>query len=117
MAIEASQWKTVAIQEGETKNGAGEGWLFKGQQGDMTFCVTARFTAGTQALIPLMAYFWQHTACQNNVYLWNFVYIDRNKKEGCSAFGWDRINFLRSSLYGAMFCTCDENSVDNTGMF
>lgn len=33
-------------------NGAGEGLSFKGQQGDMTFCVC--FTAGTQALIPLI---------------------------------------------------------------
>jgi len=27
------------------------------------------------------------------------------------------VNFLHSSLYGAMFWICDENSVDNTGTF
>lgn len=54
MVIEASQWETVVVQGGRNKqtNGAGEGLSFKGQQGDMTFCV--RFTAGTQALIPLI---------------------------------------------------------------
>ena len=36
----------------------------------------------------------------------------------CSAcFGWDRVNFLHSSWYGAMFWICAENSVDNSGMF
>jgi len=28
-----------------------------------------------------------------------------------------RVNFLHSNLYGVMFCICDENCVDNTGMF
>jgi len=32
-------------------------------------------------------------------------------------FGWNRVNFLRSSLYGVMFWICDENSVDNAGEF
>ena len=35
----------------------------------------------------------------------------------CAGFGWGRVNFLHSSWYGAMFWICDENSVDNTGMF
>ena len=32
----------------------------------------------------------------------------------CAGFGWDRVNFLHSSWYGAMFWICAENSVDNT---
>jgi len=32
-------------------------------------------------------------------------------------FGCDRVNFLCSSLYGAMFGICAGNSVDNTGIF
>ena len=35
----------------------------------------------------------------------------------CAGFGWDRVNFLRSSWYGAMFWICAEDSVGNTGMF
>jgi len=35
----------------------------------------------------------------------------------CTGFGLDRINVPQSSWYGAMFSICDENSVDNTGMF
>lgn len=36
---------------------------------------------------------------------------------GCAGFDWVRVNFLHSSLYGAMFWICDQKSVDNTGMF
>jgi len=35
----------------------------------------------------------------------------------CAGFDWDGVNFLHSSLYGAMFWISAENSVDNTGMF
>jgi len=35
----------------------------------------------------------------------------------CTGFGWDKVKFLHSSFHGAMFWICDENSVDNTGMF
>ena len=35
----------------------------------------------------------------------------------CTSFGYTRIDFLPSSLYGAMFWICVQNSVDNTGMF
>ena len=35
---------------------------------------------------------------------------------GCAGFAWGRVNFLRSSWYGAMFCICAENRVDNTEM-
>ena len=34
-----------------------------------------------------------------------------------AGFGWDRVNFLHSSWYGAVFWICDENGVDNSGMF
>ena len=38
---------------------------------------------------------------------------------GCfsTGFGWDRVKFLHSNLYGTMFWICAENSVDNTLMF
>jgi len=39
------------------------------------------------------------------------------KRQARAGFGWDRVNFLHSSLYDAMFWICDENSVDNRGMF
>ena len=29
----------------------------------------------------------------------------------CAASGWVGVNFLHSSLYGAMFCICDQNSL------
>jgi len=32
-------------------------------------------------------------------------------------FGWDRVNFLPSSSYGAMFWICDVSNVVNTPMF
>ena len=35
----------------------------------------------------------------------------------CAGFGWDRVNFLQSSWYGAMVWICAGNSVDNTEMF
>ena len=35
----------------------------------------------------------------------------------CAGFGWDRVNFLHSSSYGAVFWICAGNSADNTGMF
>ena len=35
----------------------------------------------------------------------------------CTGFGWGGVNFLHSSLYGAMFWICDQNSVGNTLMF
>ena len=35
----------------------------------------------------------------------------------CAGFGWDRVNFLPSSWYGAMFQICAENGADDTGMF
>ena len=28
-------------------------------------------------------------------------------------FGWDRVNFLHSGLYGAMFWICGQNSIGN----
>ena len=34
----------------------------------------------------------------------------------CAGFGWDRVNFLHSSEYGAMVWICAENSVDNSGV-
>lgn len=37
-----------------------------------------------------------------------------------SAMYWlwlDRINFVRSSLHGVLVWICDENSLNNTGMF
>jgi len=34
-----------------------------------------------------------------------------------TGFGWDEINFFHNNSYVAMFCICDENSVDNTPMF
>ena len=35
----------------------------------------------------------------------------------CAGFGWDRVNFLHSSWYGAMFWICAGNSGDNTRIF
>jgi len=35
----------------------------------------------------------------------------------CAGFGWDRVNFLHSSWYGATFWICADHSVDDTGMF
>ena len=35
----------------------------------------------------------------------------------CAGLGWDRVNFLHSSWYGAMLWIYAENSVDNSGMF
>lgn len=35
----------------------------------------------------------------------------------CTVLGWDTVNFPHSSLYGAIFCICDEKGVDNTGIF
>lgn len=35
----------------------------------------------------------------------------------CTVFGWDRVNFLYSRLYGAVFWICDESGLNNTGMF
>ena len=35
----------------------------------------------------------------------------------CAGFGWDRVNFLHSSWYGATFWICAGNSVGNTAMF
>ena len=37
--------------------------------------------------------------------------------EHCAGFGWDTVNFLHSSWYGAVCWICAENSVDNPGMF
>jgi len=34
-----------------------------------------------------------------------------------TGFDWDRVKFLHSGLYGAMFWTCTENSVDDTLTF
>lgn len=34
-----------------------------------------------------------------------------------TGFDWDRANFPRLILHGAMFWICDENSVDDTRMF
>jgi len=34
----------------------------------------------------------------------------------CAGFGWDRVNFLHSNWYEAMFWICAENSIDNTRM-
>ena len=42
---------------------------------------------------------------------------DGNLLAECTGFGQDRVNFLHSSWYGAMFWICDQNSIDNTGMF
>ena len=36
---------------------------------------------------------------------------------GCPGFGWDRVNFLPSSWYSAVFWIECENTVDNTLMF
>jgi len=33
----------------------------------------------------------------------------------CAGFGWDGVNFLHSSLYGAKFWICAEISVHSTG--
>ena len=35
----------------------------------------------------------------------------------CAGFGWGRVNFFHSSLYGAMFWICAGNSADNRGTF
>ena len=35
----------------------------------------------------------------------------------CPGFGWDRVNFLLSSWYSAVFWIQCENNVDNTLMF
>ena len=45
-------------------------------------------------------------------------YVPQNElTEVCASFGWDRVNFLHRSWYGALFWVCAENSVDDTGMF
>lgn len=31
--------------------------------------------------------------------------------------GWGKADFLHNSWYGGVLCVCDENSVDNSGMF
>lgn len=35
----------------------------------------------------------------------------------CTGPDWDGVNFLHSSPCGAVFCICDQNSVDNTPAF
>lgn len=35
----------------------------------------------------------------------------------CTGSVWDRVNFLHSSRYGAVFWICDENSASNTPVF
>lgn len=76
------------------KNGAGERLLFKGQQGDMTFCVTVPFTAVTQELIPLIRVFLAKHCIPQHCLPMEFFNIDKNKMERCTGFGWGRINFL-----------------------
>lgn len=39
------------------------------------------------------------------------------QKDPCACYSWDRVNFLQSSKYGAMLWICEENSVDNPGIF
>jgi len=34
--------------------------------------------------------------------------LSKRCKTKCTAFGWDRVNFLRKSLYDAMFWICAE---------
>lgn len=36
---------------------------------------------------------------------------------GFTGFDREKVNFLHSSSYSAMFWICDQNNVDNTGMF
>lgn len=47
-------------------------------------------------------------------YLWRW---GEGEEDLCADFGWDRVHFLHSSLHGAMFWICAENSVPNRGIF
>lgn len=47
----------------------------------------------------------------------SFKCVDRSQVKHCTLFVWDRISFLQNNLYGSMFWTCDQNSVDDTEIF
>lgn len=67
-------------------------------------------TEETNAIVRMTEYLCESTDCCSGLPAW--VWFTH-----CARFGWDRVNFLYSSWYGAGGWICTGNSTDDTGLF
>lgn len=82
------------------------------------FCKSSMICFEKQFYFLLMKLRWVKTNCANfNCMSVISGFSPIHKSEKYTGFGWERINFLHSTLYGAMFWIFDQKSVNNRDFF